>query len=651
MKKSAKSKNISELLAGKQVLVVEDNEGLNKLIQKALNREGFDCFGVLSGADAIEMIKKNPNQVLLIDQQLPDMDGTDLVKNLIDHTHDIIFVAMTGHGDEKVAVEMMKLGARDYLIKSFDLTDILPMVFKRVFNEMETEQKLVQAEEELKKLGAAVQQSPVSIIITDLEGCIEYVNPKFCNLTGYSKQDAIGKNPNILQSGMAPTGLYNNLWETILAGKEWRGEFQNKKKNGEHYWEDALISPIFNSDGAITHFLAVKEDITDRKQFEKHILQTQKMESIGNLAGGIAHDFNNILFPIVGMSELLLEDLPPDSLDYENANEILKAGKRGSELVKQILTFSRQNEHKMMPMRIQQVLKEVLKLSRSSIPVDIKIKQNIQQNCGMVDADPTQVHQVAMNLITNAYHAVEPSGGEIIVELSETDCNIYDLQSTSLAPGLYAVLTVSDSGVGIDPIILGKIFEPYFTTKEQGKGTGLGLSVVYGIIREHKGDIRVDSEIGKGTTFTVYLPVIKKLNQSKDIGTIDQIPTGTERVLIVDDEISVAQLEKQMLERLGYTVIEYSSSQIALDAFRKTPYSYDLVISDMTMPDMTGDRLAQKLISIRSDIPIIICTGFSKRIDREKSEVMGIKGFLMKPIIKSDMAQMVRKVLDEAKKS
>ncbi|MCP3930919.1 MAG: response regulator, partial [Bacteroidetes bacterium] len=311
----------------------------------------------------------------------------------------------------------------------------------------------------------------------------------------------------------------------------------------------------------------------------------------------------------------------------------------------------RQNEHKMMPVRIQQILKEVLKLSRSSIPVDIEIKQNIQQNCGMVDADPTQVHQIAMNLITNAYHAVEPSGDEIIVKLSEINCNVYDLQGTSLSPGFYAVLAVSDNGVGIDPTVLEKIFEPYFTTKEQGKGTGLGLSVVYGIVKEHKGDIKVDSEIGNGTTFTIYLPMIEKSKLSKSLGTAEQNPTGTERILIVDDEISVARLEKQMLERLGYTVIEYSSSQLALDAFKQAPDSYDLVISDMTMPDMTGDRLAQKLISIRSDIPIIICTGFSERIDSGKSEAIGIKGFLMKPVVKLEMAQMVRKVLNESKDS
>ncbi|MCP4579527.1 MAG: response regulator [Deltaproteobacteria bacterium] len=643
------TKIIDELVVDKQVLVVEDNEGLNKLIQKSLNRAGFDCFGVLSGADAIERVKKNPNQVLLIDQRLPDMDGTDLVRDLIDHTQDIIFVAMTGHGDEKIAVEMMKLGARDYLIKDSDLTEILPMVFKRVFSELETEQKLVRAEEELKKLGAAVQQSPVSIIITNLEGCIEYVNPKFCNLTGYSKQEVMGKNPNILQSGMAPTELYKNLWETILAGKEWRGEFQNKKKNGEYYWEDALISPIFNSDGAIAHFLAVKEDITNRKQFQKHLLQTQKMESIGNLAGGIAHDFNNILFPIVGMSEMLLEDLPTNSPEYQSAKEILKASIRGSELVKQILAFSRQSEHKMIPVRVPQILNEVLKLSRSTIPSNIGIKQDVQVGLGMVMANPTQIHQVAMNLITNAYHAVEPTGGNISVMLRETEFSRDDLSDGSLEPGRYAILSISDTGCGIDQSIMDKIFDPYFTTKAKGKGTGLGLAVVYGIVKEHLGDIKIYSEIEKSTTVEVFLPLIEDSTEDKSIKKVEGIQTGTEKILLVDDDESIAGLEKQMLERLGYEVTSKTSSLDVLETFRAHPDNFDLIVSDMTMPNLTGDQLSRELLSIRPGIPIIICTGFSEKINKENAQFLGIKGFLMKPVAKFDMAQMVRRVLDEAK--
>ncbi|MEJ2040348.1 MAG: response regulator, partial [Desulfosarcinaceae bacterium] len=327
-----------------------------------------------------------------------------------------------------------------------------------------------------------------------------------------------------------------------------------------------------DADGRTVRTYGVNQDITDRKRIEEQLRQAQKMESIGNLAGGIAHDFNNILFPIVGMAEMLLEDLPMDSPEYENALEILNAGKRGSDLVKQILAFSRQSEHKMIPVRIQQVLKEVLKLIRATIPSNIEIVQDIQADCGLVLADPIQIHQVAMNLITNAYHAVEEKGGQVAVGLRAAVLGGGSSKAIGLEPGAYAILTISDDGAGMDDATMHKIFEPYFTTKERGKGTGLGLAVVYGIVKEH-----------------------------------------------------------------------------ALKAFMANPTSYDLVISDMTMPNMTGDQLARELRAINSRVPIIICTGFSERINKEKAEAAGIKALLMKPIVRSDLARMVRKVLDEAK--
>ncbi|MBI9076569.1 MAG: transporter substrate-binding domain-containing protein [Desulfatibacillum sp.] len=391
-----------------------------------------------------------------------------------------------------------------------------------------------------------------------------------------------------------------------------------------------------------------------RMEKEKEFLivqlqKAQRMESIGNLAGGIAHDFNNLLSPIVGMSELLLEDLPEGSNEHENAREIFIAGKRASDLVKQILAFSRQSEQTKIPVRVQQVLKEVLKLSRSTIPSDIDISHDIQMDCGLVMADPTQIHQIVMNLITNAYHAMDQHGGKIDVELKETVLEAEDVSGSPLAPGKYAVMRISDTGSGIDPGIMDQIFEPYFTTKAQGKGTGLGLAVAYGIIKEHNGDVRVYSEVGKGTTFTIYLPLMEKTIASIPIELIRDDPKGNERILLVDDEEPVVRLEKQMLERLGYHVTERTSSSDALKAFQANPSAFDLVISDMTMPHMTGDLLALKLISIRPDIPIIICTGFSERINKENAEAAGIKGLLMKPIIRSEMAQMIRSVLDEAK--
>lgn len=426
-------------------------------------------------------------------------------------------------------------------------------------------------------------------------------------------------------------------------------EFSMKRKDGSVFPSEHNILELKNDKDERTGWVSIIRDLTEKKKLEKRLHEAQKMESIGTLAGGIAHDFNNILFPIVGMSELLLEDLHPGNEAYENAEEILKAGKRGSGLVKQILAFSRQTDHKIMPIRIQNVLKEVLKLVRSTIPANIDIKHHIQTDCGVVNADATQMHQIAMNLITNAFHAVEDTDGKINVALKEIILEDEDVADLSLEPGKYAMFTVSDTGSGIEPFIVDKIFEPYFTTKERGKGTGLGLAVVYGIVKDHHGDIKVYSELNKGTTFKVYLPLMGKSNETVSIQREITYSIGNERILLVDDEKPIVQLEKQMLERLGYQVTTRTSSPDALQAFTAAPDSFDLVITDMSMPNMTGDRLAKHLIAIRPDIPIIISTGFSERINQEKAETIGIKGFLMKPIIKSEMAKIVRKVLDEAK--
>ena len=398
--------------------------------------------------------------------------------------------------------------------------------------------------------------------------------------------------------------------------------------------------------------------LIDRKTAEQEaddlaiqLQQMQKMESIGNLAGGIAHDFNNLLFPIIGMSELLLEDLPSNSLEYENAKEIFNAGKRASELVQQILAFSRQSEPKMVPVRVQNIVREVLKLSRSTIPTDIDIVQDIQTDCGSVRGDATQIHQVVINLITNAYHAVQEKSGKIKVLLKQVKLDSESLPDIFLEQGECIHLSVSDTGVGIEHKDLPKIFEPYFTTKEKGKGTGLGLAVVFGIIKEHQGDIQVYSEVGIGTTFNVYLPLISQTTKSMHIGQSEEIELGTERILLVDDEISIAKLESQILLRLGYRVTQQTSSIDALNLFKSNPENFDLVITDMTMPKMTGDRLAREILRIRPDTPIIICTGFSERVNEERSKSIGVKGFLMKPVVKSDMAKMVKKVLNESKKA
>ena len=442
-------------------------------------------------------------------------------------------------------------------------------------------------------------------------------------------------NDKLIDENGNPTGVYT-----------WQG--QNPITNRWYMNHDRAIQWI---DGRMVR-IQIATDITDVKNMEEGLRQAQKMESIGNLAGGIAHDFNNILFPIIGMSELLLQDLESGSLEHQNVQQILQAGNRGRDLIKQILAFSRQSEHRMIPVRIQQIMREVLKLSRSSIPADIEIVEELQPDCGLVMADPTQIHQLAMNLITNAFHAVEPVGGSIMVQLKEFKLKKNAIEGSSLEPGPYARLTVSDNGCGIDANMKTKIFEPYFTTKEKSKGTGLGLSVVYGIAKEHGGDIIVESELNQYTTFDVYLPLLAEdVELSQENKKTEIIAKGTERILLVDDEEPIAKFEKQMLERYGYQVEARFSSLDALEAFKARPNSFDLIITDMTMPNMTGDKLAKEIFSIQPDIPIIICTGFSARIDEQKARAMGIKGFLLKPVAGAQMAKMVRSVLDEAKES
>ena len=392
--------------------------------------------------------------------------------------------------------------------------------------------------------------------------------------------------------------------------------------------------------------LVFVQDVTEREKVAARLQQAQKMEAVGALAGGIAHDFNNILFPIMGLSEMLLDDLPEKSTARDNAAEIYRAAGRARDLVNQILNFSRQAEHKKIPLRIQMVLKEVLKLSRATIPSNIVIHRDIASDMGPVLADPTNIHQVVMNLVTNAYHAVEETGGGITIALHRTELGPGDLSNAGLEPGAYALIAVSDTGCGIPPEIMPRIFEPYFTTKGQEKGTGLGLSVVFGIVREHGGDIRVYSEPGQGTAFRVYLPLMPR-EASKEAADKPAIyPSGTERILLVDDEEPIVRLETLMLERLGYRVSAYTVSEQALEAFAADPGGFDLVITDMAMPSMTGIRLAQRLVAIRPDMPVILSTGFSDAMTREELAENGIREILHKPITRGDLANTIRRVLD-----
>ncbi len=506
-----------------------------------------------------------------------------------------------------------------------------------------TERK--RAEVQLRKLARAVEQSSAAIFITDQKGNIEFVNPKFCQLTGYTADEVLGRNPRFLKSGETPPEYYRQLWETITAGKEWHGRFHNRRKDGSLYWERASISTIRDHQGNITNYLAIKEDLTAQITLENQLLRSQRIESIGRLAGGIAHDLNNILAPILMATSLMRDGTSPEEIG-PLVDTIANSAQRGADVVKQLLTFARGSEGKRLPLSPVRLLKEMAKIIQETFPKSIVVRTQLAKDQWLVLGDPTQLHQVMLNLCVNARDAM-PHGGTLTLTTENfefDDC--YAGMNRDAKPGPYVALTVADTGAGMPTEVMDRIFEPFFSTKGPEAGTGMGLAIVMGIVKSHDGFVLVESQVNRGSEFKVFLPAQPVATTTSDTTLATAIPSGHgELILIVDDEESVRDVTAKTLRRQGYRVLTANEGTSAIGLFATHQSEIRVVITDLMMPVMDGLATIRVIRGMNANAKIIVASGTAEKNRVEELEDYSVQAFLHKPFTARNLLLTLDRVL------
>jgi signal transduction histidine kinase/DNA-binding response OmpR family regulator len=651
-----------------RILLVEDNPGDADLIQEMLpagEDPEFTVHCVTRLSDAVCYLRKKETDLAILDLDLPDSNGIETVRIARQAAPELPIVVLTGNPDERVGIAAVQGGAQDFLIKGQTQRNHLARVIRYAVQRQCAEEQVRESERFLR---SALDALSAHIAIIDASGRVLTTNKAWKEFAEKHGEHAMRCSEGTDYFTVQQSFRFENHKDADYAATFAGGvqdvldlekdlfemEYPVNCGSSGKFWFHARITPF--PGGGERRVVVAHENITERKRaidekvrMAAQLRHSYKMEAIGTLAGGIAHDFNNILSSVIGFTELCLMDVNRGSLLESNMLEVYRAGMRARDLVRQILTFARKDDNQVQPTQVSTIAKEAAKLIRSVIPASIDIRLQVESEA-LVMADPTQIHQIFMNLFSNAAQAMEADGGELTVCISQTHLNRYsDSMHPHFLPGDFLKITVADSGVGIAPDSLDKIFDPYFTTKGRGEGTGLGLSVVHGIIQACNGEIEVESESGRGTTFTVLLPVHAQPPTDADEKPI-RLPLGTERILFVDDERPIADMSRQRLSLLGYRITVANSSLEALDRLAASPDDFDLIITDMTMPQMSGDRLAIEAKKLSPRVPVILCTGYSKKISPEKAAAIGIDAFIMKPVALNEMAETIRRVLDTKSK-
>ena len=648
-----------------KILLIDDKQD-NLITLSAILKNlmaGCHVLTALSGREGIEKAKAESPDTILLDIKMPEMDGYEVcnrLKNIEQTKHIPVIMISAIKTESEDLVKGLETGADAFLAKPVDEYLLIAQVkttlrIKSAEDKLRNQKDLLEGmvgertralRESEERMKTILRASPVGIgLFINRE--LQWANETMHRMLGYEEGSLSGQNARRFYPDDEEFDRVGREHIPVVE-KNGTGEIETRwmRKDGTTFDCRIRACTLHPQDPVKGHIVTIS-DISESKRLEAQLQQAQKMEAIGTLAGGIAHDFNNILGAIIGYAELASMRTDQGSDMAADLDQILKSGKRAADLVQQILTVSRKHKKERRPMQLKYIEIEALKMLRATLPSTIEVKEVQGKETGVINADPAQMHQVIMNLCTNAAHAMQEDGGVLEVGIGDVQVGSKDPETgyLDLPSGSYLRLAVSDTGYGIPRHLMDKIFDPYFTTKDTGEGTGLGLSVAQGIVKAHGGTITVDSKPGKKTTFHVYLPIIQG-KEKPEKEAEGPLPTGSERILFIDDEELLIKLGSRILERLGYEVVPKKSSTEALELFRSEPDRFDLVITDMTMPKMTGDKLARELMEIRPDIPVILCTGHSKLISKKKAKEMGIRAFVGKPITKRAMAETVRKVLD-----